>query len=91
MRVNVFWRSSAGSASPVTMLSEMVSSAKADHALLNEAQQRAQLLLADYVNNIGQMADRHYTIEWVYLDANGTPTGETAVTETEAVSSAPGA
>lgn len=70
---------------------KMVSSAKADHALLNEAQQRAQLLLADYVNNIGQMADRHYTIEWVYLDANGTPTGETAVTETEAVSSAPGA
>lgn len=36
--------------------------------LLASAQQRAQKLLDDYVNNIGACTGKTYTIKWVYLD-----------------------
>ena len=44
-----------------------------DSALLAQAQQRAQKLLEDYVNNIGRVTDTQYTIEWVYVDEIGKP------------------
>ena len=42
--------------------------AENDTALLAAAQQRAQKLLEDYVNNIGTCIGKIYTIKWVYLD-----------------------
>jgi hypothetical protein len=47
-----------------------------DAALLAQAQQRAQKLLEDYVNNIGKVTDTQYTIEWVYVDESGKPMRE---------------
>ncbi len=41
---------------------------QSDHALLNEAQQRAKTLLEDYVNNIGRAMGKEYTVQWEYLD-----------------------
>lgn len=39
--------------------------------LLAEAQQRAQHLLEDYINNVGDAVGKTYSIEWNYLDASG--------------------
>lgn len=39
-----------------------------DTVLLASAQQRAQKLLDDYVNNIGACTGKTYTIKLVYLD-----------------------
>lgn len=38
-----------------------------NNSLLASAQQRAQYLLEDYVNNIGELVGVNYKIEWVYL------------------------
>lgn len=40
-----------------------------DTALLAEAQQRAQLLLENYVRSVGEALGTEYTIEWVILPA----------------------
>lgn len=42
--------------------------AASDTALLQNAQQRAQSLLEDYVNNIGDAMGKKYNINWIYLD-----------------------
>ena len=49
--------------------------ASKDTTLLGEAQQRAQSLLEDYVNNIGNAIGKEYSITWKYLDGNGQQTG----------------
>ena len=49
----------------------MEETAKSDKALLTNAQQRAQDLLEDYVTNIGNAVGKQYTIEWIYLEAEG--------------------
>lgn len=46
----------------------MEKSASEDAALLSTAQRRAQKLLEDYVNNIGNVMGRQYKIKWIYLD-----------------------
>lgn len=46
----------------------MQEEANNDTVLLANAQQRAQKLLEDYVNNIGKYVGKTYTIEWIYLD-----------------------
>lgn len=48
--------------------SDMEETASKDSALLANAQQRAQKLLEDYVNNIGESVGKEYTIKWVYLE-----------------------
>lgn len=48
---------------------KMQEAAGKDTALLLNAQQRAQKLLEDYVNNIGSSIGKTYTIKWVYLEA----------------------
>lgn len=48
--------------------SNMEKVAAADSALLESARARAQKLLEDYVNNIGESIGKQYTIKWVYLD-----------------------
>lgn len=42
-----------------------------DRSLLNSAQERVQLLLKEYVQNIGELTQIDYNISWVYLDAKG--------------------
>jgi len=49
----------------------MVNSASADSALLASAQQRAQTLLEEYVENIGTAVGKEYSIEWKYVDVDG--------------------
>ena len=50
--------------------------AKNDTVLQAQAQQRAQKLLEDYVNNIGKVTGKQYTIEWIYVDESGKPMRE---------------
>lgn len=47
---------------------KMQESASNDTVLLANAQQRAQKLLEDYVNNIGECTGKSYKIKWVYLE-----------------------
>lgn len=46
----------------------MQEEASSDTVLLASAQQRAQKLLEDYVNNIGNCIGKTYKIEWIYLE-----------------------
>ena len=39
--------------------------------LLKSAQDRAKNILEDYINNIGNLIGKQYTIQWKYCDANG--------------------
>ena len=50
---------------------KMLKEATKNKALLSSAQQRAQKLLEDYVNNIGESIGKQYKIKWVYVDENG--------------------
>ncbi|MBQ6887944.1 MAG: DUF4230 domain-containing protein [Lachnospiraceae bacterium] len=50
--------------------SNMEKAAEEDSVLLANAQQRAQKLLEDYVNNIGNSVGKEYEINWIYLDEN---------------------
>ena len=52
---------------------DMLAQASNDHLLLFNAQQRAQMLLEDYVTNIGNAIGVTYQINWIYLDENGKP------------------
>ena len=45
--------------------------AAGDTALLANAQQRAQLLLEDYVANIGNAVGKKYSVKWVYIGVDG--------------------
>ena len=47
---------------------KMQEEASSDTVLLASAQQRAQKLLEDYVNNIGNCIGKSYKIEWIYLE-----------------------
>ncbi len=46
----------------------MKEEAEKDTLLLANTQQRAQKLLEDYVNNIGNCVEKTYNIKWIYLD-----------------------
>ena len=56
---------------------KMREEAENDSELLSDAQQLAQKLLEDYVNNLGEAVGVEYTIEWIYLDANEEADGDT--------------
>ena len=49
---------------------KMQEAASSDTALLSNAQQRAQKLIEDYVNNIGSCIDKKYKITWEYLEGS---------------------
>ena len=55
---------------------KMEETASADTALLANAQQRAQKLLEDYVNNIGNSIGKQYKIKWVYVEDTSTPASD---------------
>ena len=46
----------------------MEQEASEDTALLAHAQQRAQKLLEEYVENVGELVGNEYQIKWIYLD-----------------------
>ncbi len=48
---------------------KMMKAASEDKALLASAQQRAQILLEEYVANIGNIVGKEYTIKWNYIKA----------------------
>ena len=48
----------------------MENMASNDTALLANAQQRAQSLIEDYVNNIGNAVGKKYNIEWSFINSN---------------------
>ncbi len=54
---------------------QMLESVSGDSVLLENARQRAQFLLEDYVQNIGNCFGKHYCIEWIDVDANGNVIG----------------
>ena len=58
---------------------DMLAQSSNDHLLLFNAQQRAQMLLEDYVTNIGNAIGVTYQINWIYLDENGKPIDSTVV------------
>ncbi len=41
-----------------------------DKGLLMQAQQQAQLLLEEYIDNFGEAVGQEYTVEWEYLSAS---------------------
>ena len=47
---------------------KMQEAVSGDTVLLANAQQRAQKLLEDYVNNIGSYVGKSYHIKWIYLE-----------------------
>ena len=51
--------------------SEFLENSAKDEVMLANAQQRAQLLLEEYVKNIGTLFNKTYTIQWVHLNADG--------------------
>lgn len=65
----------------------MENAAASDKVLLANAQQRAQKLLEDYVNNIGDLVEKSYTIKWIFVDENGNKTEqeESQIAESEPV------
>lgn len=67
----------------------MKTSAEGDAVLLANAQQRAQLLIEDYVYNIGNAFGVEYTITWVYVDESGNPLDEAISTELPTSDSVP--
>lgn len=50
---------------------KMKEEAAGNKSLLANAQLRAQKLLEDYVNNIGNSVGKQYKIKWIYVDENG--------------------
>lgn len=55
--------------------------AAADKNLLAEAQQRTQILLEDYIKNIGNTVGKEYTINWKYIDENGNSSNAQSATD----------
>lgn len=49
----------------------MVKTASEDKALLASAQQRAQILLEEYIKNIGNAVGKEYSIRWKYISDDG--------------------
>lgn len=43
----------------------MEETARQDHALLNQAKERAKNLIEGYVKNVGEQVGREYTVEWI--------------------------
>ena len=61
----------------------MIVTASGDTALLASAQQRAQTLLEEYIDNIGKAVGKEYLIEWIYLDDDGNLPADTTDESTE--------
>lgn len=62
--------------------------ASSDKVLLAEAQQRVQVLLEDYVKNIGETVGKEYNISWKYLDTEGKETDKSQTEELPSETSA---
>ena len=70
---------------------QLEETAAQDKTLLANAQQRAKSLLEEYIKNIGEAVGKEYTIQWIYVDAEGNPLGTAADTSAETASAETGA
>lgn len=50
---------------------KMASLAATDESLLTSARERVEILLKEYIKTVGEATGVNYTINWVYLDAEG--------------------
>lgn len=50
---------------------KMVEVASKDTTLLLSAQQRSQVLLEQYIENIEELTGKKYVLEWIYVDTSG--------------------
>ena len=53
--------------------------ASADKALLAEAQQRTQILLEDYIKNIGNTVGKEYSVTFKYINADGSTSDKSPI------------
>lgn len=65
---------------------QLEETAAKDKTLLANAQQRAESLLKEYINNIGEAVGKEYKIDWIYVDASGNPLGTAADASAETAS-----
>ena len=70
---------------------QLEETAAKDKTLLANAQQRAESLLKEYINNIGEAVGKEYKIDWIYVDASGNPLGTAADASAETASAETGA
>ena len=66
---------------------EMQSVASNDMTLLKNAQQRAQKLIEDYVNNLGKSVGKNYYVTWLYVTDEGKENSGNITTSTSENSS----
>jgi len=53
--------------------SKLEQQAMEDETLLARAQDRAKILIEEYITNISSSVGKQYKIEWIYLDVDGNP------------------
>lgn len=61
---------------------KMKQAAESDTTLLENARQRAQQLLENYINNLGEYVGKGYEINWIYLDEDMPQADTDEVSET---------
>ena len=52
---------------------ELKKQAMEDETLLTRAQDRAKILIEEYITNVSSAVGKQYKLEWIYLDAEGNP------------------
>ena len=50
---------------------ELIAQASSDTVMLEQARQRAQTLLEEYIRGIAAACNQTFTVEWVYLNESG--------------------
>lgn len=62
---------------------QLEENASKDQALFDRAQQEAETLLQNYVKNIGDIVDKEYKVNFVYLDDEGNPIENTDISQND--------
>ncbi len=57
----------------------LLKTASEDKMLMIKAQERVQLLIQDYINNLGTSIGTEYSILWIYIDEEGNHIGSSGI------------
>ena len=60
---------------------DLIKEASKDEIMLNNARQRAAILLEEYVKNIGNLYDRNYTVEFIYPETTEVDSSDGEITD----------